>query len=97
MRNTPAGAWLAQIEGARTTQDLVGILRDYLNSMTADEVAQLPRDCNANNISTAAEIQEWAVTLARDDLKAGGADHDVLRQAAAVFTAAGARLPRMGE
>lgn len=97
MRNTPAGAWLSQIENARSTRDLIGILRDYLNSMTAEQAAELPRTCDAENISTAAEIQEWAVTLARDDLKAGGTENSVLHQAAAVFTAAGARLPRMGD
>ena len=95
MKNTPAGAWLSQIENARSTRDLLGILRDYLNAMTVEQVAELPQGCSAENISTAAEIQEWAVTLAREDLKGDGAEHSALHQAAVVFTAAGARLPRM--
>ena len=97
MRNTPAGAWLSQVENARTTRDLLGILRDYLDSLTAEQSGQLPRGCIAENVSTAAEIQEWAVTLAREDLKGDGAEHSALHQAAVVFTAAGARLPRMGD
>jgi hypothetical protein len=97
MKNTPAGRWLSQIEGARSTRDLIGILRDYLDSMTAEEAAQLPRGCTAGSISTPAEIQEWAVALAREDLKGDGAEASALHQAAAVFTAAGARLPRMGD
>jgi hypothetical protein len=97
MRKTVAGAWLAQIEGARSTRDLVAVLRDYLNALPAEDAARLPRGCIAENISTAAEIQEWAVTLARDDLKAGETGDGTLHQAAAVFTAAGARLPRMGD
>jgi hypothetical protein len=97
MRNSPAAAWLSKIEGARSTRDLVGILRDYLDALPAEEASQLPRGCTAENVSTAAEIHEWAVTLAREDLKGDGTDHSALHQAAAVFTAAGARLPKMGD
>ena len=97
MKDTPAGHWILQIENARSTRDLVGILRDYLNALTAEQSSQLPRDCIAENISTAAEIQDWAVTLARDDLKSDGTENGVLHQAAAVFSAAGSRLPRFSD
>src|SRR5689334_11734806 len=97
MKNSRAGTWISQIEAARSARDLVAILRDYLGTMTPDQAAQLPDGYASENLSTAAEIQEWAVTLARADLKADGAEHDALREAAMVFTASAARLPRLGE
>lgn len=99
MNNPPPGAWLSQIEGARTIAELVRMLRDYLGSMSAEDRAHLPERCVPENISTGADIQEWAVALAHADLRAtGGADTaQALHQAALVFAAAGTRLPRVAE
>jgi len=95
MSNAREGTWLSQVENARSVRDLIGVLRDYLGSMTPEMLAELPRGCTAENVTTVEEIQEWAVTLAQADLKANG--DGVLHQAAAVFTAAGAKVPRLGD
>ena len=100
MKNASAGAWLTQIESARSAADLVRLLRDYLVSLTPEERAQLPAGCSAENISSPAEIQEWAVALAQADLKliSGTANAaGALHAAAIVFAAAGTRLPRVAE
>ena len=94
MKNQAAGPWLSQIETARSTRDLVSVLRDFLGSMTQEQLRELPHTCRAENISTAAEIQEWAVTLAREDLKTAPGK-DALHLAAAVFAAAGGKLPKL--
>jgi hypothetical protein len=94
MKNEAAGQWLSQIEGARSSRDLVGVLRDFLGSMPPEELSELPAACRAENISSGPEIQEWAVTLAREDLKAVP-ESNALRLAAAVFAAAGAKLPKL--
>ena len=99
MNNPPAGAWLSQIEGARSATELVRLLRDYLSALAPEERAHLPAACTADNISSASDIQEWAVTLAREDLKGTGTAgvDDGLHHAAVVFAAAGSRLPRVAE
>ena len=99
MNNPPAGAWLSQIEGARTTAELVRVLRDYLAALSPEERAHLPSGCTSENISHASDIQEWAVTLAREDLKGTGSAGvpEGLHHAAVVFAAAGSRLPRVTE
>jgi hypothetical protein len=99
MNYPPSGAWLSQIEGARSTAELVRLLRDYLSALTPEQHAHLPAMCTAENISSAADIQEWAVILARDDLKATGSAgvRDGLQHAAVVFAAAGSRLPKVAE
>lgn len=94
MKNEVAAPWISQIEGARSSRDLVGVLRDFLGSMTPEQLSELPAPCRPENISTGPEIQEWAVTLAREDLKAVP-ESNALRLAAAVFAAAGAKLPKL--
>jgi len=99
MNNPPAGAWLSQIESARSAAELLRLIRDYLASLTPEQRAQLPAGCVAENISSPSEIQEWAVALAQGDLKTSGTPHsaETLRLAAIVFAAAGTRLPRVAE
>lgn len=67
--------------------------------MSPEERAQLPSGCSAEDISRVADIQEWAVTLTHADLKATPSEGstDALHQAAVVFAAAGAKLPRVAE
>jgi hypothetical protein len=98
--NSPTGrAWLSQIEGARSSSELVRMLRDYLASLKSEERAQLPRGCAAERITNASDIQEWAVTLAQEDLRSTGSGgmRDAVHQAAIVFAAAGARLGRVAD
>ena len=95
MKNQAAGPWLSQIENARSTRDLIGVLRDFLASLTPEQMAELPAACRPEGISTAAEIQEWAVTLAREDLKSANFPGGALHLAAAVFAAAGGKLPKL--
>ena len=95
MKNQAAGPWLSQIENARSTRDLIGVLRDFLGSLTPEQMSELPPACRAEGISTAAEIQEWAVTLAREDLKSAVFEKGALHLAAAVFAAAGGKLPKL--
>ncbi len=99
MKNPPGGTWISQIETARSAAELVRLLREYLESMSPEERVQLPSGCSAEDISRAADIQEWAVTLAHADLKATASEGstDALHQAAVVFAAGGARLPKVAE
>jgi hypothetical protein len=99
MNNPPARVWLSQIDGARSASELAKMLRNYLGSLGAEDRAQLPPECVAERIAEAADIQEWAVALAREDLRSTGSGgaRDVLHQAAVVFAAAGARLSRVAE
>jgi hypothetical protein len=95
MNDSVAGSWLVQIEGAHSAGDLARLLRAYVASLPSEQQAALPRGCTPEAISGAPEIQDWAVTLAQADLKLGGST--ALHEAAVIFAAAGARLPKLGE
>lgn len=99
MKNPPAGTWLSQIESARSVAELARLLRNYLEALDAEDRGRLPAGCTAEAISSAADIQEWAVTLAQEDLKSSSAAEgsQALHHAAVVFAAAGARVPKMAE
>ena len=97
MRNPPPAAqWLSQIESARSSAELVRVLREYMASLDERGRAQLPALGAHNAIADAASVQEWAVTLAQLDLKADGSpESHALHEAAVVFAAAAARLAKV--
>jgi hypothetical protein len=99
MRSTPLAAWLSQVQGARSEDELVRVIKEYLASWTPDELARLPEECQPRIVDGRDDVLAWAVVLARGDLKFSG-DPLVaaqLHELATLFTAAGMRLPRLGE
>ena len=91
--------WLAAVRGASSEQDLLGVMRRYVSSRTAEEVGLVPAECRPRQPDSRDDILESAVILARAELKANGASANdtVLRQMAAVFAEASIRLTRMVE
>lgn len=90
----PPAAWLARIESAHSVAELIRTLRDYLASLSAEEIAQLPKGVSGASLAGAADIQEWAVMLAHHDLR-GDPDAQALHRSAVVFAAAGAKIPKL--
>jgi|SRR5688572_357187 len=90
--------WLGAVRGSVSEPDLLAVMRKYLSSLAAHELAQLPADC-ARRLDTRDDILECAVVLAREELKADGSGPNaaLLRQMAAVFAEASTRLTRMVE
>ena len=95
MNDSPARSWLSQIEAAHSAADLMRVVRDYIASLPPDQLGALPRGLTPQAIATPANIQEWAVMLARADLTLGGSPG--LHQAAVVFAAAGSKLAKVAE
>jgi len=93
MNDSPARAWLSQIDAAHSAADLARVVREYLGSLMPDQLAALPVACRADAIAAPSDIQEWAVTLARDDLTLGGSA--TLHEAAVIFAAAGSKLAKV--
>ncbi len=94
----PAAQWLSQIEGARSAADVVRLLREYLAALTLHDRARFLPDSSAESISSATDVQEWAVTLAHLDLKSSQSpDSAALHEAALLFAAAGAKLAKVSD
>jgi len=97
MKNPPPAAqWLSQIEGARSSADVVRVMREYLATLPIENRARFLPDGDIQSISSASEVQELAVTLAHLDLKSEHSrDSATLHEAALVFAAAGLRLAKV--
>jgi hypothetical protein len=97
MKNPPPAAqWLSQIEGARSSADVVRVMREYLATLAIENRARFLPDGDIQGVSSASEVQELAVTLAHLDLKTSQSrDSAALHEAAMVFAAAGARLAKV--
>ena len=93
----PPTEWLARIESAHSVAELMVALRDYLATLTPEEGAQLPAGISAEVVRAPTDIQEWAVTLARHDLRAGAEVPPALHRTAMVFAAAGVKMPKLAE
>lgn len=97
MKNPPLAArWLSQIEGARSSVDVVRVMRAYLATLATENRARFLPGRDIESISSASDVQELAVTLAHLDLKASQSpDSAALHEAAVVFAAAGSRLAKV--
>jgi len=86
--------WLPRIAAARSEEDLVQIVRNYLEAWTPAEVEKLPPHCRVAPVSTGQDISWAAVTLVQCELR-GGMDAQVaemVRHMASMLVAAQQRL-----
>ena len=97
MTFTPPSSWLAQIENAHTTAEILRIVRDYLASLGAEEAAQLPTGISQEAVQAPGDVQEWAVMLAHSDLRGGPDTPAALHRAAVVLAAAASKMPKLAE
>jgi len=65
--------WLTQIAGAATTQEVVGLARDYAEALTESERMRLPSSCLPPSLKSVQEVNEYALVLTRAHLAFRGA------------------------
>jgi hypothetical protein len=89
--------WLAAVRRAGSEDELLEVMRRYVATRAALELARLPPACRPRPPESRDDILESAVVLAREDLKAAPVGSEALHQMAAVFAEASLRLTRMVE
>ena len=57
--------WHDTIDEARTPEEVVTIMRDYLASVTPAELAHLPEKCRPTRIKAEDDITYWTFVLAQ--------------------------------
>ena len=90
----PVGLWPHVLDGAKTEQDLVTIVREYLATLSPSEIARLPEICRPGKISDGEDVSELAFRLTREHLSFPGplADRLLLERLMGFFSHATARL-----
>ena len=84
--------WLGAVESATGGSDLVGIVRAYLASWSAEDLALIPEPCRPAAISALDEIVDRAYTLARAHLESvGRGDENIPLEMITTFMTAAAR------
>jgi hypothetical protein len=83
--------WQHRLDEASTHEAVVRIVDDFLALWRADEIAQLPPDCRPGVIGNAAEVNNYAMKLARRHT-IGNGDATEMHRMAIFFTKAALRL-----
>lgn len=84
--------WLGAVESGTAGTDLVGIVRAYLASWSAEDLALIPEPCRPATITTLEEIVDRAYTLARAHLESvGHGEENIPLEKITIFMTAAAR------
>ena len=59
-------SWLQQIDSAKSTFEVVAVIRDYLASWTPDELALLPPSCRPGRVKDEQDIDALHVCLVEE-------------------------------
>jgi hypothetical protein len=87
--------WLALVRDARTRDDVVRVARDFVAELTRAEIERLPVECRPGAIATEAELQEYALQLARHH--AHGDSARVIIKLSGFFSSAVHRLAELAK
>jgi hypothetical protein len=85
--------WELRLRNCQTTQDVVGVVREYVGSLSAEDIAALPEDCAAASVRTASDVATCAVGLTAALAAAPGAV--AMHDAASFFAMAARELLRV--
>ena len=92
-------AWQHELEGAQQISEVIRITRDYLATLTLEELSSLSERSRPGRIRDASDIDFWNVRLADECRSSWGTpeDHHVLYELANYFLSASVRLSRLHE
>ena len=90
--------WFAQIDRARSVAETISVARDYLASLTPEELALVPPECRPGRIRDAKDIEDLHATLV--DVyrasRATGEELEVLQRLTSLYVRLVIRLSELG-
>lgn len=84
-------AWKRLIQDAQTTDDVLGLVNDFIAGWQPAEVERLPEDCRPTRIADVNDVSDYAFRLVRHQC-ARDEDAIELQKMVAFFVAASQRL-----
>jgi len=91
--------WYQMVDTAQSPGEVLGIARDYLHSLTSEDLTSVPDDCRPGEILAQSDIDFWNLRLA-EELRAiwgTGRDGHMVTELAQFFLHASVRLSRLAE
>jgi len=91
--------WQQLVETAMTPHQVVEVARDYLASLSPEDLDSVPEDCRALRVRDESDIDLWNMRLAEACRAIWGSDRDgrIVTELAQFFQCASVRISRLGE
>jgi hypothetical protein len=91
--------WQQLVETATTPHQVVEVARDFLASLSAEDLGSVPEDCRPRQIHDESDIDLWNLRLAEACRALWGSDRDgrMVTELAQFFQCASVRISRLGE
>ena len=92
-----SSVWHRQLEGSETVERIVATLKDYLDTLTPEDLARLPENCRAVRIKGDDDLEYWTYKLSRHHPAHTGAwvDSALLQEVFNHFLHASARVSQI--
>ena len=89
--------WHQLVENSATTEGVVAVARDYLSSLTPDDLGPVPLDCRPGRLRDESDIDFWNVRLADECRAVWGTNRDgrTLTELSQFFMRASVRISRV--
>jgi hypothetical protein len=84
--------WQDRLRAAASESEVVGIVRDYVATLTPGDVERLPEPCRPGKFFDANDVTSFACTLVRHDCAVDAATARLVRKMVKFFTEASFRL-----
>ena len=76
-RNDPR--WHCSLEIAETAEDVLHLVRDYVASLSPEELARLPEPCRILRVKAEDDIEYWTFKFSQRPAGAAGIDQGLLQ------------------
>ena len=92
-------AWYQMVDTAQSSGEVLGIAREYLASLTQEDLVSVPDDCRPGQIHEQSDIDFWNLRLAEELRAIWGTSRDghMVTELAQFFQHASVRLSRLAE
>ena len=91
-------SWFSQIDRARSVGEVVGVSRDFMATLSQDELKMLPPECRPGKMRDAADIEALHSTLveAYRSSRATGKELEALQRLTSFVVRASIRVAELG-
>jgi len=91
--------WNERVDTARTPGEVLDIARDYLASLSSEDLVSVPDDCRPGCLEDQSDIDFWNLKLAEECRSIWGTTRDgqMVTELSQFFLHASLRLSRIGE
>ena len=91
--------WHQMVDTAQTPGEVLDIARDFMSSLTPEDLVAVPEDCRPAELRDQSDIDFWNLRLAEELRSIWGTTRDgqTVTQMAQFFLHASVRLSRLGE